>query len=430
MSQDYRKTPEALSRLTPHAVPRHAGGRHRAAVPQRVLEQPRGRHLRRRRLGPAAVLVDRQVRQRHRMAELHPAPRARRRHREGRRHALDEAHRGALVGRRQPPRPRLRRRPGGCRWPALLHELRRAALRARSPSSRSRATATTARCSPTTTHDTRMHATATTRRRRIMTGPTPEPSRTTPAPRRPSSPAAASGAWRTSSAASPACSTRASATPAAERPRHLPQPPGPRRGGRDRLRPREDDLPRHPGVLLPDPRPVDAEPPGQRHRHRATARRSSRSTPEQEQVARDTIADVDASGLWPGKAVTDDRARRPVLGGRARAPGLPGADPERLHVPLRAPGLGAAQARRGDRGLGLGTTHTTAPADTSPPGPFACLVAHDAAHRPRTRDEVDRPVGPGRHELAQPFAEAFSRWRLERHGVRGGPPWPPRNGAQ
>ncbi len=26
--------------------------------------------------------------------------------------------------------------------------------------------------------------------------------------------------------------------------------------------------------------------------------------PEQEQVARDTIADVDASGLWPGKAVT------------------------------------------------------------------------------------------------------------------------------
>ena len=27
-------------------------------------------------------------------------------------------------------------------------------------------------------------------------------------------------------------------------------------------------------------------------------------SPEQEQVARDTIADVDASGLWPGKAVT------------------------------------------------------------------------------------------------------------------------------
>ena len=41
-----------------------------------------------------------------------------------------------------------------------------------------------------------------------------------------------------------------------------------------------------------------------------------------------------------------DRARRPVLGGRARAPGLPRAHPARLHVPLRASGLGAAQARR------------------------------------------------------------------------------------
>ncbi len=29
------------------------------------------------------------------------------------------------------------------------------------------------------------------------------------------------------------------------------------------------------------------------------------TTPEQQQVARDTIADVDASGLWPGKAVTE-----------------------------------------------------------------------------------------------------------------------------
>ncbi len=29
------------------------------------------------------------------------------------------------------------------------------------------------------------------------------------------------------------------------------------------------------------------------------------TTPEQERVAHDTIADVDASGLWPGKAVTE-----------------------------------------------------------------------------------------------------------------------------
>jgi len=29
------------------------------------------------------------------------------------------------------------------------------------------------------------------------------------------------------------------------------------------------------------------------------------TTPEQERIARDTIADVDASGLWPGKVVTE-----------------------------------------------------------------------------------------------------------------------------
>jgi peptide-methionine (S)-S-oxide reductase len=29
------------------------------------------------------------------------------------------------------------------------------------------------------------------------------------------------------------------------------------------------------------------------------------TTPEQEAIARDTIADVDASGLWPGKATTE-----------------------------------------------------------------------------------------------------------------------------
>ena len=40
------------------------------------------------------------------------------------------------------------------------------------------------------------------------------------------------------------------------------------------------------------------------------------------------------------------RAGRAVLGGRARAPGLPPALSERVHLPLRAPGLGAAAAGR------------------------------------------------------------------------------------
>ena len=38
---------------------------------------------------------------------------------------------------------------------------------------------------------------------------------------------------------------------------------------------------------------------------RATARRSSRRATEQQRIADDTIADVDASGLWPGKVVTE-----------------------------------------------------------------------------------------------------------------------------
>ena len=35
------------------------------------------------------------------------------------------------------------------------------------------------------------------------------------------------------------------------------------------------------------------------------------TSPEQERVARDTIADVDASGLWPGKVVTEVTAAGP-----------------------------------------------------------------------------------------------------------------------
>ena len=44
------------------------------------------------------------------------------------------------------------------------------------------------------------------------------------------------------------------------------------------------------------------------------------------------------------------RAGGAVLGGRARAPGLPRADPERLHLPLRAAGLEAAGAPGRDGG--------------------------------------------------------------------------------
>ena len=68
---------------------------------------------------------------------------------------------------------------------------------------------------------------------------------------------------------------------------------------------------------------------------------------EQRRVAEDTIADVEASGLWPGRVVTEVEPAGPVLGGRARASGLPRAVPERIHLPLPAPELGAPEAGRG-----------------------------------------------------------------------------------
>src|SRR3954471_10299768 len=77
---------------------------------------------------------------------------------------------------------------------------------------------------------------------------------------------------------------------------------------------------------------------------------------EQRQVAQDTIADVEASGLWPGKVVTElseavpfweaePRGGGPFLGGRPGAPGLPPALPQRLPLPLPAARLEAAAPR-------------------------------------------------------------------------------------
>ena len=67
---------ELRKKLSPTAVRGHAARRDRAAVPERVLGQPRGRPLRRRRDRRAAVQLARQVRLRHRLAELHAAGRA------------------------------------------------------------------------------------------------------------------------------------------------------------------------------------------------------------------------------------------------------------------------------------------------------------------------------------------------------------------
>ena len=70
---------------------------------------------------------------------------------------------------------------------------------------------------------------------------------------------------------------------------------------------------------------------------------------EQKRVAEDTIADVDASGLWPGKVVTEVTPAGPQAGGRAGAPGLPAELPRRVHLPLGPPRLEAAAPRQGRR---------------------------------------------------------------------------------
>ena len=70
---------------------------------------------------------------------------------------------------------------------------------------------------------------------------------------------------------------------------------------------------------------------------------------EQKRIAQDTIADIDASGLWPGKATTEVVPGGRFLGSRARAPGLSRKNPQRLHLPLRASRLETAAPQGGMR---------------------------------------------------------------------------------
>ena len=77
----YKKTPEALAKLTPEQYPRHPAERHRDARHRRTPGQQGAGHLRRHRLGRAAVRLVRQVRIGLRLAELHQADRARQRQR-------------------------------------------------------------------------------------------------------------------------------------------------------------------------------------------------------------------------------------------------------------------------------------------------------------------------------------------------------------
>ena len=127
--------------------------------------------------------------------------------------------------------------------------------------------------------------------------------------------------------------------------RDVPQPRRPRRGHRDHLRSRADLVSRPARVLLPDPRSHDEEPPGQRHRrqlpvgHLLHDRRATEGRRRHHRRRR-RVRPLARQGRHRG------HAGRAVLGGRARASGLPRAVPERLHVPLRPAELEAPTPRR------------------------------------------------------------------------------------
>jgi peptide-methionine (S)-S-oxide reductase len=93
---------------------------------------------------------------------------------------------------------------------------------------------------------------------------------------------------------------------------------------------------------------------------------------EQKRIAEDTIADVNAAGLWPGKVVTEVAPRRSLLGSRAGPSGLPRTFPRRLHLPLRSATLEAAAPDRGEGQLG-GFGKRRLCAAGIPLVPFMCL---------------------------------------------------------
>ena len=94
-------------------------------------------------------------------------------------------------------------------------------------------------------------------------------------------------------------------------------------------------------ILLPDPRPDHANRQGN---DIGTSYRSAifYTSDEQKRVAEDTIADVDASGLWPGKVVTEVAPAGPFWEAEPEHQDYLERYPERLHLPLRAAGLEAA----------------------------------------------------------------------------------------
>src|SRR5262249_33584836 len=127
--------------------------------------------------------------------------------------------------------------------------------------------------------------------------------------------------------------------------RHVPQPRLARGSDRYHVRSESDELPRPAGVLLPDPRPDDAQPAGKRPRYKLQVGdflHERGTTPRRRRTHRRR------GGLRAVARQGCDRALAcwRFLGGQARAPGLPGTLPDGLPLPLRPSALEAAAEER------------------------------------------------------------------------------------
>ena len=94
---------------------------------------------------------------------------------------------------------------------------------------------------------------------------------------------------------------------------------------------------------------------------------------EQKRIAEDTIADVDASGLWPGKVVTEVAPAGPFWEAEPEHQDYLGALSQRLHLPFRPARLEAAGAGRRWRRSSRGAVEARGGAAT---GLRAALAAH------------------------------------------------------
>src|SRR3569623_1870386 len=117
----------------PGAIPGDPAERHRIPGDRPAAAQQSTRNLCGYRLGRAAVRVGGQVRFPLRLAELHQADRARECGGAQRYDPWHGPHRSALEAWRQPSRPCLQRRAAGSRRPQVLHQLGVAALRPSRP---------------------------------------------------------------------------------------------------------------------------------------------------------------------------------------------------------------------------------------------------------------------------------------------------------